>query len=232
MKQNKKNLCRQALIEDILTLRCEPGSVLDETELSARFGLSRTPLREVFHGLAGEGYLRLEKNRGAKVSSMDLASMRNFFATAPMVYAAVARMAAEAASRTQINALKQIQSEFRKCAQSQDPLSMAMQNHLFHQSIGTMADNPYLTPSLNRLLIDHTRMSQMFYQARTAGDQGRIETACDQHDQMIEAIEAREPARIVELTLDHWALSKDQIDKFVRPDPLPIDVGEPVKEAS
>ena len=44
---------------------------------------------------------------------------------------------------------------------------------------------------------------------------------------MIEAIEKREPARIVQLTLDHWALSRDHIEKYVRPDPLDIslDVG-------
>lgn len=232
MKKNKKKHCRDALIEDILTLRFEPGSVLDETAISARFGLSRTPLREVFQSMAGEGYLTLEENRGAKVSSMDLASMRNFFATAPMIYASVARMAAENATASQIEKLTAVQTTFRQIVGTKDSLAMAMQNHLFHQTIGEMADNPYLTPSLNRLLIDHTRMSQLFYHANTPDEQSKVRQACDQHDQMIEAIASREPARIVELTLDHWALSKDQADKFVRPDPLPFELGETVKEAS
>ena len=54
----------------ILTLRLAPGSDLDEAALSQAFGLSRTPLREVFREMAGAGYLDLRANRGARVSEM------------------------------------------------------------------------------------------------------------------------------------------------------------------
>ena len=85
-----------------------PGQLLDETALSVEFGISRTPLREVIQRLCGEGYLSSQENRGAKVSSMDFASMRKFFQTAPMIYAAVARLAAENANEAQIEKLKNI----------------------------------------------------------------------------------------------------------------------------
>ena len=55
-------------------------------------------------------------------------------------------------------------------------------------------------------------------------EQKLVWTACDQHDQMIEAIEKREPATIVEITLEHWSLSRDRIEKYVRPDPLPMEL--------
>ncbi len=102
MKPNKKQQCYEAIVQRILTLDIEPGSVLDETELSKEYDVSRTPLREVFQRLSGEGYLSLQENRGAKVSSMDIASMRNFFQSAPMIYAAVARLAAENSNKKQI----------------------------------------------------------------------------------------------------------------------------------
>ena len=41
---------------------------------------------------------------------------------------------------------------------------------------------------------------------------------------MISAIEAQEPALAIDLTLQHWDLSRDQLEKYVRPDPLPLDV--------
>jgi hypothetical protein len=41
---------------------------------------------------------------------------------------------------------------------------------------------------------------------------------------MICAIEAREPALAIDLTLQHWDLSKDRLERFVTPDPLPLDV--------
>ncbi len=224
MKINKKQACQADLRHRILTLNIEPGSVLDETVLSQQYELSRTPLREVFQRLAGEGFLTLEENRGAKVSSMDLASMRNFFQSAPLVYAAVGRLAAENAKPPQVAALKSAQRSFRKASESNDVLGMAMFNHSFHHIVGEMAGNAYLTPSLNRLLIDHTRMSQLFYNPKNDREEQLIRTACDQHDQMIEAIETGQPALVVDLTLQHWSLSRDRMEKYVRPDPLPTEL--------
>ena len=48
--------------------------------------------------------------------------------------------------------------------------------------------------------------------------------AIEQHDAMISAIEAQESSLAIDLTLQHWDLSRDQMEKYVRPHPLPIDV--------
>jgi len=88
--------------------------------------------------------------------------------------------------------------------------------------MGEMADNPYLMPSLRRLLIDHARIAQTFYRPRTEVLRQRLRTASQQHEQFIEAIVAGDAARGIALAHDHWALSRDHLDLFVRPDPLPI----------
>jgi DNA-binding GntR family transcriptional regulator len=41
---------------------------------------------------------------------------------------------------------------------------------------------------------------------------------------MIAAIEKGEAGLVVDLTLQHWDLSRDRMERFVRPDPLPLDV--------
>ena len=41
---------------------------------------------------------------------------------------------------------------------------------------------------------------------------------------MIAAIEAHEAGLVVDLTLQHWDLSRDRMERFVRPDPLPVDI--------
>ena len=55
---NKEKLYRD-LKKQILTMELEPGQALDETTLSESYSISRTPLRDVFRQLAGEGYLTL-----------------------------------------------------------------------------------------------------------------------------------------------------------------------------
>ena len=226
MIQQKKDICREFLIESILTLEIEPGRMLDEAQLCQEFELSRTPMRELFQTLAGEGYLALVKNRGAKVSSMDLDSMRNFFQSAPMIYSAIGKLAVENAQPEQITTLREVQTRFRATAEEGDARTMAIHNHRFHELIGEMAGNPYLSPSLNRLLIDHTRMSQKFFSPANSKERLIVWKACDQHDAMIDAIEDGDGQKIVELSMEHWALSKDRIEKFVRPDPLDIELGE------
>ena len=91
MPPNKKLTRLADLQQRILTLDIDPGADLDEARLCARYGISRTPLREVLQRLAGAGFLTLQENRGAKVASMDLATLRTFFQTAPLIYANTAR---------------------------------------------------------------------------------------------------------------------------------------------
>lgn len=225
-RHSKKEDAINDLKMRVLTVELPPGTPLDEAQLSAQYGLSRTPLREVFQRLAGEGFVNLETNRGASVTSMDFATMRTFFQCAPMVYAAVARLATEQATHAQIDELKSIQKKFRTAFKKADALTMSVWNHQFHEQLGLMSASPYLVPSLGRLLIDHTRMSHRFYRTENKAAQARVSEACDQHDQMIEAIVNRSPAVSVDLTLQHWELSRNEIDKYVLPDPLPIDAVE------
>lgn len=220
----KKENCRDELVQRILTLEIAPGCLLDEAALSEEFGLSRTPLREVYQSLAGDGYLSISRNRGAKVSSMDLESMRNFFQTAPMIYSAVGRLATENANAQQVVDLKETQQRFRKVCEGGETREMAIFNHRFHEIIGEMAGSVYLTPSLRRLLVDHTRMSQKFYKPINSKERLLVWEACDQHDEMISAIEEHDQEVMVSLTLEHWELSRNQIEKFSRPDPLEFDL--------
>lgn len=224
MAQSLKQSCYLDLQQRILTLELPPGSELDESSLSAEYGLSRTPLREVFQRLSGDGYLVTASNRSAKVASMDISAMRIFFQTAPLVYANVAKLAAENRKTSEVNDLRDVQNSFKAAVNQGDANAASLANHRFHATIGEMARNVYLFAALARLLIDHTRLSQTFYRPTESRDEVSIEKAVEQHDAMISAIEAREPALAMELTLQHWDLSRDRIERFVRPDPLPLDV--------
>lgn len=223
MSANGKDRLLADLKRKILTLELEPGAHLDETRFSADYGVSRTPLRDVLRLLAGEGYVQLRDNRGAIVSPMTHRTMREFFLTAPMIYAAVARLAAENADPAKLDELRAAQVRFRAAVKAKSAEDMVFWNDRFHLVMGEMAENQYLMPSLRRLLVDHARIGQTFWRARNDAMRERIETAADQHDRFIELIEAGDAEGAVALTLDHWALSREHMELFVRPDPLPIE---------
>ena len=211
----------------ILTLERQPGSALEESELCDRYGLSRTPLREVLQQLAGEGYVTLQLNRGARVSDMTHLTLRDFFLAAPLIYSAVLRLAAQNATPSQIEELKAAQGAFRASLTSDDVTERALTNDRFHRITGHMAGNSYLLASLDRLLIDHTRIAMTFFRPKSGTKEDRLSLACSQHDDMIAAIEQGNEERAAELALEHWALSRDQIELFVMPQGLEAPLGMP-----
>ena len=223
---SKKARCLEDLRRRILTQLFEPGSYLDEAELAEAYDISRPPLREVLNQLAGEGYVILHKNRGAQVAPMTHKTMRNFFMAAPMLCAAVSRLAAENATEPQLMRLKDTQTLFRKALRDGDPADRALMNQRFHAIIGEMADNEFLTPSLRRLLIDHTRIGMSFFNPRNRTLAEERSVAADQHDQFIALIEAGDADGAAALALDHWELSRAAIEGFVTPPGMQIPLGQ------
>lgn len=223
-KSNKLH-CLDDLRSRILTEHLEPGAYLDEVELADLYGISRPPLREVLRQLAGEGYVVLHENRGTQVAPMTHNSLRNFFIVAPMVYAAVGRLAAQNATQPQIMRLKDTQLLFRAAIRDGDGETRALTNERFHSIMGEMADNEFLTPSLRRLLIDHTRIGMTFYSPRNVEMAGQRAIAADQHDEFITHIEAGDADACAALAIAHWELSRAQIESFVAPDSLYLPLG-------
>ncbi len=229
--RSKKAICADDLRRKVLTEELEPGVYLDETELSEVYGISRPPLREVLRQLAGEGYVVLHENRGAQVAPMTHKTLRNFFVAAPMIYAAVTRLAAEHATPAQIARLKDTQRSFRAAIASGNAADRALWNQRFHSVIGEMADNEFLMPSLRRLLIDHTRIGMTFYNPRKEAMACVSAIAADQHDEFIALIEAGNADAAADLAVAHWELSRAQIESFVAPESIKMPLGRaPVPE--
>ncbi|MEX3007413.1 GntR family transcriptional regulator [Hoeflea sp. TYP-13] len=221
MKNGKLELY-QDLKRRILTLELEPGADLDETQLSQEYGISRTPLRDVFRHLSGEGYLSIESNRGACVSPLSHKTLRDFFLAAPMIYAATGRLAARNATYEQIEELAQSALHFDEALDAGSTDELSLHNNRFHQLIGILADNEFLLPSHNRLLIDHARISQTFYRADDPALKTMLIRASSQHHEMVEAIRNRDEDRSEALVYEHWALSREFIEPEITPASLTI----------
>ncbi|HKS32498.1 MAG TPA: GntR family transcriptional regulator [Enterobacteriaceae bacterium] len=218
---------KAALYEDlkrqILTMERDPDELLDEASLTVQYGLSRTPVREVFQRLAGEGYLDIVEKRGVRVIPMSHATLRNFFLVAPMIYAAIGRLAVQHFKPAQLKALKETQKRFRKAVQTRDAEALALENNRFHEIMGEMAGNPYLQPSLGRLLIDHCRIGHTFFRPRNDDMEQRLHLAADHHDAFILAIEAHDEQAVVDLVFEHWELSRENMEIFIAPQALKAD---------
>ncbi len=222
MKNGKSSLYDD-LKRQILTMELDPDEDLDEASLSERYGLSRTPVREIFRRLEGEGYVDIRANRGARVIPMNHSTLRNFFLVAPMIYAAIGRLAVQNFKPRQLSELEDTQERFRSASVSGDALSMVLENNRFHEIIGEMSGNAYLQPSLGRLLIDHARIGHTFFRPRTDDMRKRLQTAVEHHDGFIAAIGSHDEDTVVDLVFEHWELSRENMEMFIAPQGLKAD---------
>jgi DNA-binding GntR family transcriptional regulator len=211
------------LKRQILTMELDPDQDLDEATLSERYGLSRTPVREIFRRLEGEGYVDIRTNRGARVVPMNHQTLRQFFLVAPMVYAAIGRLAVQNFRPKQLQDLKDTQERFRAASGSDDALEMVLENNRFHEIIGEMSANAYLQPSLGRLLIDHARIGHTFFRPKNEDMRQRLQTAIEHHDAFIIAISGHDEEAVVRLVFEHWDLSRGNMEMFVAPHEMKAD---------
>lgn len=171
---------------------------LDERDLSQRFGVSRTPLREALAQLDQEGLVRIVARRGifivrkTKVEILDMIT----------VWAALESMAARLitlnASDEEIATLRALFSKFDDGRTHADIDEYSELNLRFHQSIIDMAKSELLSKLADNVLL-HVRAIRQ----RTIGDEHRIERSIIDHMHIIEAFETRDTAKAEELARQH-----------------------------
>lgn len=222
MKGGKTSLY-ETLKRQILTLELSPDADLDEASLSEEYGISRTPVRDVLRRLSGEGYVEIRENRGARVIPMNHATLRDFFLVAPMIYEAVGRLAVQNFKVSQLEELKRCQERFRRVVAKRDPEAMVVENNRFHEIIGEMANSAFLRPSLNKLLIDHARIGHTFFRPSSDDMEMSLAKSCAHHDEMIQAIADGDEDAFVQLTFEHWELSRRNMEMFIAPKNLPSE---------
>ncbi|WP_312715128.1 GntR family transcriptional regulator [Corynebacterium flavescens] len=97
----------QQLRSGILDGSLEVDQVYSATELGARLGVSRTPVREALLELERRGLVRIEKNKGARILSTSISSLIEVFQIRLFIEVPLARRTtdvADAADRREVEA--------------------------------------------------------------------------------------------------------------------------------
>ena len=82
------------LRDDIVSCVLPPGAVLREAELAARFGVSKTPLRDALVRLSKDGFVEIPPYRSAVVVGYSRTDLREIYELRELLEGACARQAA------------------------------------------------------------------------------------------------------------------------------------------
>ena len=208
------------LRDEILHLELPPGSPIDEVQLSERFGMSRTPIREALVRLAGEGLIDTLPNRSTMVSQIDFLNMHSYFDALVLMYRVTTQLAAKYHRPEDLEIVRARQAEFAEAVDAQDALAMISTNAALHLAIAEAGRNPYFTGLFSRLLNEGRRILRLYYQSYNDRLPRRF---VDEHDEMIAAIAARDTELAERLAREHAEQIVSQVQKLlVRGDRLDV----------
>lgn len=179
----------ETLKREILELTMAPGSPVDEIQLSQRFGMSRTPIREALVRLASEGLIVTLPNRSTIVAPIDFLDLPQFFDALTLMYRVTTRLAAMNRSDDEITHIRRLQAGYAEAVEAKDVAGMIEVNRHFHAAIARAGKNHYYTELFERLL-DEGRRLLRFYYSSFNDELPRV--YLQEHQDMVSAIEARD----------------------------------------
>jgi DNA-binding GntR family transcriptional regulator len=171
---------------------------LDEKELAAELGVSRTPVRSALARLEHEGLVRIVPRRGVYIVRKSKREIIEMITVWAALEAMAARLTCERATDEEIASLRTLFATFEDGELRLRLNEYSAANLRFHQRIIELGRSPLLVDMANGLLV-HVRAIR----SRTIGDDDRVERSMVDHIHIIEALEARDAELSERLVRDH-----------------------------
>lgn len=181
----------ESLREDIVSGFFAPGSRLTETSLLERYGVSRVPVREALRAMAGEGFVELRANAGARVAQVPVADLADLFRVRAVVEGLTAARCAR--SGAGVEELREILAQGSAARDAQTSARLTAQ---FHDAVARAAGSPSLTVVLRQV----SERIRWAYTTTVPQDSARAWT---EHARILAAIEAGDAERAEAEMLTH-----------------------------
>lgn len=181
---------------------------LDERDLSARFGISRTPLREALAQLDQEGLVKVIARRGIFIVRKTKAEVLDMITAWAALESMAARLAAERASPAAIQELHQLTDPYSDVDMHLGEYSDA--NIRFHQAIIRASGN-----GLIEQIIDGLFMHVRAIRNRTIVERDRAKRSIADHKQIVAAIESGNADLAERLVREHTLKLRAHVEEYV-----------------
>ena len=193
---------RQMLVEN----RIPPGAKLNERELSDELNVSRTPLREAIKMLAAEGLVELLPNRGAIAVDLTELDILNTFEVMAGLEAQSGELAAQRVTDAELAEIKAMHYEMLAAYTRRDLPAYYRLNAAIHCAINLAAKNPVLTLTYNQV---NARLQALRFRSNQDGE--KWSAAVKEHEQMINALTARDALAMRAVLMGHLINKRDVV---------------------
>ena len=181
---------------------------LDEKQLAAALGVSRTPVRQALVLLDHEGLVRIVPRRGVYIARKSKDEIIEMITAWAALESMAARLICQRASDADIASLRALFATFEDGQVRLRLNEYSAANFRFHQRVMDLAESPLLVDMASGLLV---RVRAI--RGSTIGDGDRAERSIVDHIEIIEALEARDTELAERLVRDHALALADHVER-------------------
>lgn len=190
----------------IVLAKIAPGTHLQQAELAREFGMSRIPVRDALMALAAEGLVDLT-SVGARVSAMSVDVLDELYGLRSLVEPRATALGVPALGRSDFRAMREHHATMETTL---DPSHWLETNAAFHRIMyGKSGRQRWIT------LVETLRRQTDRYLHLHIAVIGNTEHLREEHALILAAAEARDAARVEDLTRNHLQSSHDFILEYL-----------------
>lgn len=177
----------------------EPGEVIKDSDIAARLGVSRTPVREALQMLESHGAVEMLPGRVTRVTDVSPGDAEQLYAPLGALMAAAAEIATQRASEQDIAKMVKHNERLRAALDEGDPVSARDSDQRFHAVCLTVASNPYLDKAIEPLLLHARRLEALYFRR-----EGPARTSYEEHKRIIQLVSSGDAAGVAELVRQNF----------------------------
>jgi GntR family transcriptional regulator, rspAB operon transcriptional repressor len=173
----------EKLREEIVAMRLLPGVALHEGQLTEKFGVSRTPVREALIRLVKEGLVDVFPQSGTFVAPIPLGEIPEAMIIRRALERITVERAAETMDATGRDLLDTTLERQRLCAADEDYEAFHQADEAFHEAIASIAGYPGIWK-----LLKQTKAHMDRYRRLTLPVPGRMACVIREHKKIFVAL--------------------------------------------
>lgn len=201
---------RLQLADEILRGELPPGTPLDEVRIAARYGVSRTPVREALRQLSASGLIEVRPHRGAVVARLSPEKLEELFTAMAELEAVCAGLAAVRMLANERRELERVHEALGELVRSGDPQRYHELNEAFHNAVYLGAHNGHIAE-----LTLATRLRLQPFRRAQFRNLGRLARSYSEHDRVVQAILRGDRESASQAMREHIGTVKTSVDEYV-----------------
>lgn len=194
---HKETLKREGAYDRLLLAiilgELEPGSRVEERDLSQRFGFGQAGVRDALARLALEGLVERKPRIGTQIADLTLRELHNLFEARAVIEVYAACLAGERATEEDFAAMRAALREFPDAVKARDFARLVRLDQRFHRALAAACKNPELERTLVRM---HNSAARFWCFGIQRMSERELLAQADAHEEIVEAVEKRDPVEI------------------------------------